>query len=85
MSFMRPGLRDYDQIRIVCEAVGKPVNVLAFPGLEVARLADAGVKRVSVGSHLAGHAYASLRGATREMLDQGSFEFARDKIGFADL
>ena len=32
-----PGLRDGDEIRAVCEAVSKPVNVLAFPGLTIAR------------------------------------------------
>ena len=34
---LRPGLRDGDQIRAVCEAVGKPVNVLAMPGLSMRR------------------------------------------------
>jgi len=44
-----PGLRSAEEIRAVCEAVSKPVNVLALPGLSLAEIVDAGARRVSVG------------------------------------
>src|SRR3954447_6715689 len=37
-----PGLRTADDIRAVCEATSRPVNVLALPGLSMREIADAG-------------------------------------------
>jgi len=72
-----PFLRDLDQIRTVVEAVGAPVNVLALPtGPSVAQLESIGVRRVSTGSALAGAAYASLVGAARELLEDGTSNYA---------
>ena len=48
-----PGLRSADEIRAVCAAVGKPVNVLALGELSFAEIAGAGAQRVSVGGSLA--------------------------------
>ena len=47
-----PGLRTVEEIRAVCEAVSKPVNVLALPSLSVAEIFGAGAQRVSVGGGL---------------------------------
>ena len=47
-----PGLRTVEEIRAVCEAVSKPVNVLALPGLSLAEIVAAGAQRVSVGGGL---------------------------------
>jgi 2-methylisocitrate lyase-like PEP mutase family enzyme len=47
-----PGLHSTKEIRAVCEAVSKPVNVLAVPELSFGELADAGAQRVSVGGSL---------------------------------
>ena len=45
-----PALPDLDAIRAVVKAVSpKPVNVLIGPGVPLATLAEAGVKRVSLG------------------------------------
>ena len=44
-----PGLRTVEEIRAVCEATAKPVNVLARPGLTMAEIFAAGAQRVSVG------------------------------------
>ena len=44
-----PGLRTVDEIRAVCGAVGRPVNVLAIPSLSVADIVGAGAQRISVG------------------------------------
>src|SRR3954451_19932922 len=47
-----PGLASADDIRTVCSAVTKPVNVLALPHLTFDEIADAGAQRVSVGGSL---------------------------------
>ena len=47
-----PGLRTPDQIRAVCAAVSKPVNVLRLGDLTVRDCFDAGAQRVSVGGAL---------------------------------
>jgi 2-methylisocitrate lyase-like PEP mutase family enzyme len=64
-----PGLRTVDEIRTVCEAVSKPVNVLARPDLSFAQIAGAGAQRVSVGGGLtwvAAKALADAASAIRE-------------------
>jgi 2-methylisocitrate lyase-like PEP mutase family enzyme len=83
-----PGLRDLDTIRTVCKSVTKPVNVvmgLAGATFGVAELAHAGVKRVSVGSALSRAALGSFVRAAEEMKEKGTFSFAADAIGFAEI
>ncbi len=80
-----PGLTDIETVRAVCQAVAKPVNVLAVPGFTVAQLAEAGARRISLGSKLTTYAFGMLRNAAREMLDQGSFGFSRDGMPFGEL
>ncbi|MET0801898.1 MAG: isocitrate lyase/phosphoenolpyruvate mutase family protein [Actinomycetota bacterium] len=48
-----PGLSTATDIRAVCDALSKPVNVLARPPLSMAEIVDAGAQRVSVGGALA--------------------------------
>ena len=48
-----PGLRNGEEISAVCDAVSKPVNVLALAGLSMGEIVEAGGKRVSVGGGLA--------------------------------
>ncbi len=68
-----PGLRDAEQIRIVCAAVSKPVNVLAHPGLSRAEIVDAGAQRISVGGALTWTAVEAMARAAEQILDQGDF------------
>ena len=68
-----PGLRTIEQVRAVCEAVSKPVNVLARPDLPFAELADAGAQRVSVGGGLAWVAAQALAEAASAIRDRGDF------------
>jgi 2-methylisocitrate lyase-like PEP mutase family enzyme len=72
-----PGLRATDAIRSVCQAVSKPVNVLALPGMQMAELAGAGVQRVSVGGGLTWVAVEAAAEAARAMLDRGDFSVLR--------
>ncbi len=47
-----PGLASVQDIRAVCEAVSKPVNVLALGDFSIADIVAAGAQRVSVGGGL---------------------------------
>jgi 2-methylisocitrate lyase-like PEP mutase family enzyme len=80
-----PGIDDIDTVRTICSAVGKPVNVLATPNFTVKMLAEAGARRISLGSKLTTVAFGALEKAAREMLDAGSFEFSRQGVAFGDL
>jgi 2-methylisocitrate lyase-like PEP mutase family enzyme len=68
-----PGLRSADEVRAVCDAVSKPVNVLARPGLSMSEIAAAGGQRVSVGGALAFVALAAMVGAAEQIRDRGDF------------
>ncbi|MDH4191451.1 MAG: isocitrate lyase/phosphoenolpyruvate mutase family protein [Betaproteobacteria bacterium] len=83
-----PGLRDLASIREVVGAVGKPVNVVmssADPSITVQQLADAGVRRISVGGALARLAFAAVRDAAVAMRDAGSFAWVGDTIPGKEL
>ncbi|MEA2424578.1 MAG: hypothetical protein QOH13_988 [Thermoleophilaceae bacterium] len=67
-----PGVVGED-IRTLCAAVSKPVNVLAFPGMTFAELADAGVQRISVGGQLTWVAAAAAAEAAVKIRDDGDF------------
>jgi 2-methylisocitrate lyase-like PEP mutase family enzyme len=47
-----PRLEKPEDVKAVCEAVSKPVNVLAYPGLTWDGIVEAGGKRISVGGML---------------------------------
>jgi 2-methylisocitrate lyase-like PEP mutase family enzyme len=64
-----PGLRTTDEIRAVCEAVSKPVNVLAFGNLSLAEIVAAGAQRVSVGGGLTWVAVSAFTDAARAIRD----------------
>jgi len=66
-----PGLRTVDEIRTVCEAVTRPVNVLALPGLSVSEIFGAGAQRVSVGGGLAWVAVRALADAATAIRERG--------------
>jgi 2-methylisocitrate lyase-like PEP mutase family enzyme len=68
-----PGLRNGEEIRAVCDAVSRPVNVLARPDLSVAEISEAGARRISLGSWLTWVSVGALANIAREMRDQGDF------------
>jgi 2-methylisocitrate lyase-like PEP mutase family enzyme len=70
-----PGLRSIRDIVAVVTAVApKPVNVLVGSDYTTfAELADAGVRRISVGGALARAAWTGFVGAAREIAEQGTF------------
>jgi 2-methylisocitrate lyase-like PEP mutase family enzyme len=83
-----PGLTTLDDIRTVCTEIKQPVNVVmeaSRAGFGVAELADVGVKRISVGAIFARAAYGEFIRAAKEIATSGTFDFADDVIGFAEL
>jgi 2-methylisocitrate lyase-like PEP mutase family enzyme len=68
-----PGLRTTSEIRTVCRAVSRPVNVLARPHLTVAEIAQAGARRISVGGALAWAAVDAMITAAVRIRDHGDF------------
>ena len=72
-----PGLRGGEEIRAVCDAVSKPVNVLAHSGLTMPEIVAAGARRVSVGGALTWVAVEAMAGAARAMRDDGDFSALR--------
>jgi len=83
-----PGVRDAGQIAAIVRAVApKPVNVLIsapVPDLPFARLAELGVRRVSVGSALARVAWGGFMRAARG-LAEGSFDALADGFPYSEL
>ncbi|MEO8025001.1 MAG: isocitrate lyase/phosphoenolpyruvate mutase family protein [Bryobacteraceae bacterium] len=83
-----PGLRTKDDIqRIVSAVAPKPVNVLmsANTGLQMADLAELGVRRVSVGSSLARAAWTGFIRTAKLIADEGSFAGFNELTPFAEL
>jgi 2-methylisocitrate lyase-like PEP mutase family enzyme len=68
-----PGLATVEEIRTVCSAVSKPVNVLARPSLSFAEIAEAGAQRVSVGGSLTWVAVNAFAAAARQIRERGDF------------
>jgi 2-methylisocitrate lyase-like PEP mutase family enzyme len=57
----------------------------ADPDITARELADAGVKRISVGGALSRLAFAAVRDAAVEMRDAGTFQWVRDTVPTKDL
>jgi 2-methylisocitrate lyase-like PEP mutase family enzyme len=71
-----PGLTRIEDIRRVVGEVGRPVNVLALPGVPpVAELAAAGVARISVGGAFAFAAIGAVVEAARELREDGTYGY----------
>jgi 2-methylisocitrate lyase-like PEP mutase family enzyme len=68
-----PGLTSVEEVRTVTQAVSRPVNVLARPGLSMGEIAAAGAQRVSVGGGLTWVAVAAMARAAERMRDGGDF------------
>jgi 2-methylisocitrate lyase-like PEP mutase family enzyme len=66
-----PGLRTAEEIGAVCQALTKPVNVLAVPGLSLGEIVAAGARRVSVGGGLTWIAVSAMASAATAIRDEG--------------
>ena len=87
-ALFAPGLTRAEDIRSVCAAVGKPVNVvmgLKSASFSVAELAALGVRRISVGSALTRAALGAFVRAAREIQERGTFTFAEEALPYAEV
>ena len=82
-----PGLGTMSDIVAVVNAVApKPVNVLVGSGFTtVVELAQAGVRRISVGGGLARAAWAGFLEAAKEISDRGTFVSLDAAVPFAEF
>ena len=82
-----PGIRTKAEIAAVVEAVApKPVNVLVGSDFTtVAELAEAGVRRISVGGALARAAWTGFLQAAKEIAERGTFTTLARAVPFAEL
>jgi len=83
-----PALPDLETIRTVCTSVGRPVNVLmGIPGstYNVEELAEAGVRRISVGSCPARVALGAFMKASQEMSEQGTFNLMTEGVAMPEI
>lgn len=77
-----------DIVALVRAVAPVPVNAIVFapdPQLTVARLADLGVRRISVGSALSRVAYGAFLRAARRILTDGVFDDFGEAATFAEL
>jgi 2-methylisocitrate lyase-like PEP mutase family enzyme len=83
-----PGVSDLSTIAALVREIAGPLNVVAgWSGspLTVAKLRDAGVRRISIGGSLARSLYFRIRQAAEEMLKEGTFTFANEQVPQAEL
>jgi 2-methylisocitrate lyase-like PEP mutase family enzyme len=81
-----PGLLDLAVIRQLVSASPLPINIMAGPGAPTIRqLADAGVRRVSLGSAIAQAAYGAALSAARETLQDGTYEIVSAGADFGEI
>jgi 2-methylisocitrate lyase-like PEP mutase family enzyme len=75
-----PGLRTIEEIRAVCAAVSKPVNVLAVPQLPLTEIVAAGARRISVGGSLTWVALRAMADAAVAIRDTGDLSALAARI-----
>jgi len=84
-----PGVRDPETIAAIVKAVAPGhVNVIVsapVPGLTVQRLADIGVRRISLGSALSRVAWGAFAHAARRIAETGTFDALGGAMTFAEL
>ncbi|HJM94360.1 MAG: isocitrate lyase/phosphoenolpyruvate mutase family protein [Alphaproteobacteria bacterium] len=82
-----PGLPSLEAIRTICQSVGRPVNVvmgLTGGTMSTAQLADAGVRRISLGGVLARAALGAFIAAAEE-IQAGSYTFVDNAASFGKI
>jgi 2-methylisocitrate lyase-like PEP mutase family enzyme len=82
-----PGLRAPDEIRAVASACGRPLNVMAYPGLpDAADLAALGVRRLSAGSGITQAVWGRTAALARAFLEDGrSAPLGDGAMAYADI
>lgn len=71
-SVFVPGLADPNEIRAIADAIGCPLNVMAWPGLpDAAELAKLGVRRLSAGSGISEAVWGRAASLAKQFLSDG--------------
>ncbi|WP_020657485.1 isocitrate lyase/PEP mutase family protein [Amycolatopsis benzoatilytica] len=85
-SIFVPGLADLEVLAALSKAAPIPVSAMAGPGAPaVAELAEAGVRRVSVGTAIAQAAYSLAHHAAAELLNQGTYGEVTGALDFGTV
>lgn len=79
-----PRLPTIVEVRVVCDAVTRPVNALAHPELSLSELADAGARRISVGGALTWVAIDAMAKAASAIRDRGDFSALAVRLPLAE-
>lgn len=80
-----PDVTDDATIAALAKGIDGPINVLAAAASpDVARLAELGVARISLGSSAIGYTFAKFREMARDLRAHGSFAFAKERISHAE-
>jgi 2-methylisocitrate lyase-like PEP mutase family enzyme len=81
-----PGVTDPATVAALTAGIDAPVNILAGPGApSVAELSKLGVARVSLGSALAQAAYAVVRRAAEELVNDGTYTTVEQALDYQEL
>jgi 2-methylisocitrate lyase-like PEP mutase family enzyme len=83
-----PGIQSVEDIKAVLSSIDRPMNLLmgfASSPLTVAEVAALGVKRISIGGSMARAAMGALKRAGAEMLEHGTFSYAKEALAGKDL
>ncbi|MER5455349.1 isocitrate lyase/phosphoenolpyruvate mutase family protein [Micromonospora sp. NPDC002389] len=81
-----PGLLDLDALASLAASTSLPVNAMGGPGgPTVAELAEAGVRRVSVGTGIAQAAYGLAKQAARELLESGTYRTLDQSVSYPEI
>jgi len=82
-----PGIRSLEDLKTVTGALERPVNVLGvfIADASLGDFAAAGARRVSLGGALTWAAVKPLLDASREMLDEGTFNWLGDIASGAEV
>ena len=82
-----PGLKTRDDIAAVVSSVDRPVNVLMEEAIQLnlAELAELGVKRVSTGGALCRAALGAFLRAARELREHGTFSFSAEAVSYREI
>lgn len=83
-----PGLNTSEDVRAVIAEIDRPFNIVRGPRKEqltVAQVGELGVKRISTGGMMHAVAASAMIAAGKEMLEQGTFEFAKSMPFAAEI
>jgi 2-methylisocitrate lyase-like PEP mutase family enzyme len=83
-----PGVSSAEDIRTLCSSVTKPVSVMVSSKntpYTVSKLAELGVRRISIGPALSLAALGAFMRAAREMRQHGTFTFTNDSPSFSEI